>query len=125
MPNYSAIVVSQIIGQVPMLVILVLGIVLSAAWARRTGPAATFAIVGLSVMLLSSIARTAISASLIASRSPSSTASLLSVVAMFRSFLSAAGLGLLLAGVFVGRPTTSQRGFDIETATAVDSMRMR
>src|SRR5438874_30789 len=101
---------SQLVGQSPLIAVYILGIVLCAANRRRMPTAAGYTIAGMSLMLLATVGTALLQIWYQTSRRssgpgvPMSIGVWFAVIALVGSLLRAGGLGLVLAGVFAGRP---------------------
>ena len=122
MTTTSGMILSQLFGQLPTLLVYFAGIVLCAIWSRRAPRAAMLAMVGCGVLLLTSIATSFATAYYINNRggTPAATmGQIMAVVALAGSVLRAAGFALVLAAVFVGRPQVAQQsGFEVRSYQA-------
>ncbi len=103
-------VVAQLIGQSPLLLVYMIGIVVALAyWSRYRGPASLMLIASASLLAVT-IGQTILGQYVIQSRADMGwdTAKLgfiLSAVALTSSLIRAAAMGLMLAAVFMGRTT--------------------
>jgi uncharacterized protein YqgC (DUF456 family) len=112
---------SQLFGQMPTLLVYLGGIVLCAVWSRRAPRAAMLAMIGCGVLLLTSIAVAFVTNYYIMNRggpTPAATMGQIMVaVAIVGSVLRAAGFAMVLGAVFVGRPQVAQQsGFEVPPA---------
>jgi hypothetical protein len=117
--SYLTMFFAQIAGQAPLLLAYVVGMVVCAVCWRRASQAAMLAMLGLGIMLLTSLAVPLIQNQMILNRSSrgGSYTSLSQVffwIGMITSLLRAAATGLLVAGVFVGRPKYPYAAFEVQ-----------
>ena len=102
-----------------MLLVYLGGIVMCALWWRRAPQAAMLAMAGLGLLLLTTVGFSFLQMYLIQNRPAGQSAQSLGQTMMWlglgMSVLRAIGTGLLVAGVFVGRPQVVARsGFDVQ-----------
>jgi hypothetical protein len=111
--------VQQMLWRSPLVLAYVVGIVVCAARARRAPGAATLAIIGLGMMLLSTVAVTGVQAMVVAGGggTVASRGQALAVVSLVGMLVTTAGVALLIAAVFVGRPRDVRGGFEVPMAT--------
>ena len=113
---------SQLFGQLPTLLVYLGGIVLCAVWSRRAPRAAMLAMIGCGILLLTSIAVAFVTNYYIMNRggggAPAATLGQIMVaVGIVGSVLRAAGFAMVLGAVFVGRPQVAQQsGFEVHPA---------
>ena len=111
---------SQLAGQAPTLLVYLVGLVLAGVWWRRAPKAALFAMMGCGILLLTTVGTTFGYAYVVNTRgagpTPATTISqIMFVIAIVGSVLRAAGIALLLAGVFAGRPRLAEMsGFEVQ-----------
>jgi hypothetical protein len=110
-------VLSQLFGQMPTLLVYLGGIVLCAVWSRRAPRAAMLAMIGCGLLLLTTIGQAFATAYYINNRGGTPVATLgqiMAAVALVASVLRAAGFAMVLGAVFVGRPQVAQQsGFEV------------
>src|SRR5688572_8508459 len=119
MQNVWTVFFGQLLTQMPLLLVYVVGIVLAAAWARRAPLAAMLTLVGLGIMLVATVGQMFMQNYLITGRNRTA----MSIGQMFQwlslgsSILRAIGLGMVVGGVFANRPPPEPRGggFDIQS----------
>jgi hypothetical protein len=121
---------SQLAAQLPMLIVYLSGIVLGITWVRRASQPAMFAVIGMSLMLLSTVGTTAfqvfyIQAQIRAGVPAASWSQWMFAVAIAGSIVRAVGLALVLTGVFAGRPRDPVGGFDVPMAIAAPGQALR
>ena len=111
-------ILSQLFGQLPTLLVYFAGIVLCAVWSRRAPRAAMLAMVGCGVLLLTGIGVSFATTYYITNRGGAGAAALgqmMAVVAIIGSVLRAGGFALVLAAVFAGRPRVAEvSGFEVQ-----------
>ena len=113
----STFLVSQLVGQAPMLIVYLGGIILCAVLWQRASFAAMLAVIGLALMLFTTLGSAIVTNYIIQNRASSTGASmgtLLSISAFVFSVVRAVGLALVIAGVLVQR-RPEDRGFDVAT----------
>jgi len=113
MTTYS----SLLLGQSPILLTYVGGIIVCALMWRRSPLGALFAILGIGLMLLATLTGIGSSMWMMQNRSGTPAASIgmvMSVVMIFTTILRAGGLALMIAGVFSGRQIPEASGFDVQ-----------
>jgi hypothetical protein len=104
----------QLLMMAPMLLVYLGGIILSAIWWRRAPRASMLALCGLAMMFLVTVLGMIVQNWIILNRGTvASIGPTLSAFAFIRGLLHAAGLALLIAAAFVGRPRTQTGGFDL------------
>ena len=115
----TSVLFSQLLSQVPSLLVYVGGIVLAAVWMRRAPTAATLTIIGLAIMLVSMLAFTLFQNYVITSRAAGSAVSIgqmLTWAGLASSILRAIGLALVVAAVFANRSRVElHSGFDVRS----------
>jgi hypothetical protein len=112
--------VQQAVFQLPLLSVYVIGIVICAVRARRAPGGAVLAIVGLGLMLLSSL-EVLVGQAMVVQGSGASMASrgqMMMVVSILGMILRTVGVVLLIAAVFAGRADTVRSGFEVPMAGA-------
>jgi hypothetical protein len=109
------ILLSQLIYQLPTFLVCLVGVVLAVGRRRELGRAAMFMIGGACVLLVTGIGFTVVQSVLIANQPPSSFGQVMAILGIASSVLRAAGLGLIVAAVFVGRAPFAERAFPVET----------
>jgi len=120
MQSSLPIFLSQLIGLAPHLIVYIGGIVLVAVWWRRAPSAAMLAVIGLGIMLLSSVVGAMATSYLINNRTGAtgSFAQTMSLVSFAFSVLRAIGVGFLVAAVFAGRARIGEgRAFEVQPAS--------
>ena len=112
-------VFSQLLGQSPVLLVYVGGIVVCALMSRRAPRGAMLALIGLALLLLVTVGHLFLNMYLINLRTgtgatANSLAQTLLVVSIGSAIIRAAGTALILAGVFAGRPpAVPVSGFEV------------
>lgn len=118
MQSNLPILLSQLFSLSPLLLVYLGGMVLAAVWWRRAPGAAMFAIAGLGLMLLSSVAGSGMTIYVMNNRGSgtmTSFAQTMGVLSFAFSILRAVGLALVVAGVFAGRPRGDEgRAFEVQ-----------
>ena len=113
--------VQQMLWQSPLLLVYVVGIVVCGVRARRAPAAATLAIIGLALMLLSSVALTGVQAMVIVGGAGgggvAARGQMLAVVSFGGMLVRAAGMVLMIVAVLVGRSRDVRGGFEVPMAT--------
>src|SRR5215207_10536604 len=105
MTNNWMLILSQLAGQAPVLLVYVVGLILCALWSRRAPSAAMYAMIGCGLLLMTSVGVTVLQMYYINNRGAQPTLGyVMFVIGVTGSILRAVGIGLLLAGVFAGRP---------------------
>jgi len=120
--TYFGMLLSQLLTQTPLLLVYFLGVILCAVWWRRAPTAAMLALAGCALLLLTTIGFAWVQNQMIQSRMSSGTtaqayAQSLMWVSIGSSIFRAAGMGLLLAAVFAGRPRLAAEvrgGFEVQ-----------
>jgi hypothetical protein len=107
--DFFRLLVSQVGFRLPAILIYLIGMLLALIWWRRHPRVSVLALLGLGVLLLTSLGGALWSSYLPIyhrgnGRSPESIGALVSTIAMVQSVFSALGLGLLVACVFLDRP---------------------
>ena len=107
---------SQLLGQAPMLLVYIGGMVVCGIYWRRASLAAVLAVIGLALMLFTTLAGAVVTNYIIQNRSGTgaSISTMLQVSGLAFSFVRAVGLALVVAGVFVHRREGEDRGFNVE-----------
>src|SRR5688572_28760942 len=116
MQTTTAVLLSQLIGLAPILLVYIGGMVLAAVWWGRGPRAAGLAMAGLALSLIATLGTTLAQSWVIGNRTPGTTtniAHLMSMIGIGGSILRAAGLALVIAGVFAGRPSPAGRAFEV------------
>jgi hypothetical protein len=120
MQSTLAFTLSQLFGQLPVLLVYVGGIVLCGVWSRRAPRAAMLAMIGCGLMLLTTVATSMAQTYFIVNRGGAPAASIgqiMFAIGIGGSLLRAGGLALLIAAVFAGRPRAAeQSGFEVRTS---------
>ena len=116
---------SQMLGQAPILLVYLLGIILCATRWQRAPKAAMIALIGTGVMLLSTLVFGFMNAYVITNQinsgSPmSGVGQSLAFLSMGASILRAGGFALVLAAVFAERGY-SGHGFDVTPRSSMES----
>jgi hypothetical protein len=109
---------SQFLNQAPLLLVYIGGIVLAAVWARRAPLAAILTLIGLAIMLVATLGFALFQNYVIVNRNNSAMTigQMLQWAGLASSVLRAIGLGMVVAGVFVNRPTEARiSGFDVRS----------
>lgn len=101
-------VLSQLGYQAPILLVYLAAFVLALAYLGRTRGPAILTLSGIAVLVLSTLAATAIQAYLIharglGGRDPAGISRLMQIVGIAGSLIRAAGTSLLIAAIFTGR----------------------
>ncbi|MEA2735595.1 MAG: hypothetical protein QOE14_2046 [Humisphaera sp.] len=110
----------QLLTQAPMLLVYLGGMMFCALMWRRAGSGAMLAMIGLGLMLLSTIGSTLMVAFVVRNQSAAGTSmaslgQMMTVVAIVSSLIRAGGLALVVAGVFANRPQFGmQSGFEVQ-----------
>jgi hypothetical protein len=113
MTTYSTL----LLGQSPMLLTYIGGIIVCALLWRRAPVSALLAMLGIGTMLLATLVSIGSSMWMMRNRSGTPAASIgtvMTVVALFSTVLRAGGLALMIAAVFTGRTAAEVSGFDIQ-----------
>ena len=107
---------SQLLNQAPMLLVYVGGMAFCAVYWRRASLAAMLAVIGLALMLFTTLAGAVVTNYIIQNRNATgaSMSSMLMVSGLAFSVVRAVGLALVVAGVFVHRREGEDRGFNVE-----------
>jgi hypothetical protein len=103
----------QVAMQLPFLLVCLVGIVLALVFWSRSPIVSAFVLISASLLLLVSIAYlfafpTVLNASSKESWTPERTTLIVGAISVGYAVVHAAGLGLLLAAAFTGRPPTSE-----------------
>lgn len=109
---------TQLLSQLPMLLAYIGGMIACAVLWRRASFAAMLAIIGLSLMLFTTLGGAVVSGYFISNRGSTSVAQMsawMSISALAFSIIRGAGLALVIAGVFAQRQRFEERGFDVST----------
>jgi hypothetical protein len=114
----TSFLLNQFLNQSPMLLVYIGGIVWAALWARRAPTAALLALIGLTIMLASTIGMTFFQNYMFNNRggmTMTSYGQVLTWVSLAASVFRAVGMAMVVAGVFVGRTPVEARvsGFDV------------
>jgi len=108
---------TQTVMAAPLLLVYVVGMVLAARWWRRGPRAAMLALSGFALLLLATLGGSTVQALLVA-RTPAGTLASMAIKIQVYFFaftvVRAIGTGLVLAGVFAGRPRGASGGFDVQ-----------
>ena len=106
--------VQQVLVQSPVLLVYVVGIVVCGIRARRAPAGATLAIIGLALMLLSTLAVMAVQAVVLQQSGVTAMrrGEVLTIVSVAGTLVRAAGVALLVVAVFAGRAEEVRGGFD-------------
>ena len=116
MQTTTMVLLSQLVGLAPILIVYVGGMVLAAVWWGRGPRAAALAMAGLALSLIATLGVTIAQSWAIGNRGTTPTTSLaytMSMIGIGSSLLRAAGLALVIAGVFAGRPRPAGRAFEV------------
>ena len=108
------ILLSQLLYQLPTFLVCLVGLILAVRRARELGRAATFLIGGAALLLLTGLGFTVIQSVLIASQPPNTVGQVMAILGIAGSLLRAAGLGLIVAAVFIGRAPFAERAFPVD-----------
>ena len=119
--TYFGFFLQQMLGQSPLLLVYLLGIVLCAVWWRRAPQAAILALAGCAILLLSSIGFAFIQQQLIQNfnrggATAQSYGQAMMWIGIGNSIIRAFAIGLLLFAVFAGRPRPAYEvrgGFEV------------
>ena len=117
--NTLLILLSQLVMSAPLLLVYLVGMIMAGRWWRRAPRPAMFAMTGLALLLLATLAGSATQAFFIANPGPGGMASAATRMQVFGfafMVVRAAGMALVVAAVFAGRSTAS--GFDVRLAAA-------
>ena len=115
MQSWITVLLSHLLGLLPMLLVYVGGIVLCALWWRRAPRAALLASIGLNIELATSLGHTTLSSYLITTQSISSVVATLRPIRMAASVLHAIGFAFVVAAVFAGRSAAVlPSGFEVQ-----------
>lgn len=117
---------SQLLGQAPMLLVYLFGMILCAARWRRAPRAAMLALIGIGIMLFTTLLFSFANAYLLANQFSSGRpvariGQILAFMSLGASILRAAGFALVLAAVFAQR-AYMERGFDVTVSSASTSV---
>ena len=121
MQTTTMVLLSQLVGLAPILIVYLGGMVLAAVWWGRGPRAAGLAMAGLALSLIATLGTTLAQSWVIGNRGTgmtTNTAHLMSMIAMGGSVLRAAGLALVIAGVFAGRPRPVTGAFEVQPPAA-------
>ncbi len=99
---------SQLVGELPVLFVYVMGVILSLAFWRRYPRPCVFTLVAMGLLILALIGQTSMGAYLAyrgpgLSWAPGRLGQMLMVGTLISSFVRALAFGLLLAAIFAGR----------------------
>ena len=111
-------ILTQLLGQGPLLLVYLGGLVVCAVMWRRTPTGAMLAIAGLGIMLIATFAQTAITTYVITNRGAAPATSIAQTMMWIgpgMSLIRGFGLALLIAGVFANRPRVAEgSGFEVQ-----------
>ena len=111
------ILLSQMVMSAPLLLVYLVGMVMAGRWWRRAPRPATFAMTGLALLLVATLAGSATQAIFLANPGPGGMASAATRMQVFGfafMIVRAVGMALVVVAVFAGRSTAS--GFDVRPA---------
>jgi hypothetical protein len=119
--TYLSMFFGQMLTQAPVLLVYVVGIVLCAVWWRRAPQAAMLALIGLAIMLMTTLGFSFFQGYVLRTRVTTAQAAAAYQQTMMwlsigASIIRAAGMGMVIAGVFVGRAQVAVRrggGFEV------------
>lgn len=114
--NSVMILLSQLAMSLPMLLVYVVGMGFALRYWRRASRPAMLAMLGLALMLMATVGVSASQAYYIGTAGPGgigAVAMRMQIVGVALMLVRAAGLGLVIAGVFSGRPRESMGGFEV------------
>ncbi|MEA2711212.1 MAG: hypothetical protein QOF78_3813 [Phycisphaerales bacterium] len=111
---------SQLLAQTPLLLVYLGGMMVCALMWRRAGRGAMLAMIGLGLMLVSTVGSALVVSVMVFGPSATGTSAVslgqtLTVIAIGSSILRAGGLALVIAGVFANRPEfATPGGFEVQ-----------
>jgi hypothetical protein len=112
--NLLIMVLMQLLGQSPTLLVYIAGVILALLFWQRCPPACALTAAGMGLMLLVSVGATVFQTHLLHSRfgnndwSAAEFGRIMTIITITGTTLRAFGLGLVLAAVFVGRNRRAQ-----------------
>jgi hypothetical protein len=115
----TPIVFQQLLWQLPHLLVYLAGLILAIVFHQRAPRAAMLTMVGTGVMLILAIGVPFLQMTLINQRTAGNAgniSTMMSVVSFTSGLIRAIALGLIIAGVFVGRKADLQVGFPVAQA---------
>lgn len=114
---------AQMIGQSPLLLVYLVGMLLCGIFWRRAGTAATLAMIGLGILLVTTVGSALLQGYLLQNRmatgqSVATYAQMMVWIGIGTAVIRAFGTGLIVAGVFVGRPPVAaiSSGFEVQAS---------
>ena len=110
---------TQMASQSPVLIVYVLGIVLALIFWRRCPTSCVFTLIAMAILLLTTVAQTFLNIYVVQLRASQGWTSaqvgtFFTINALVGGVLRAAAMGLLLAAVFMGRPSPLGAGFPVQ-----------
>jgi len=117
--NTFLMLLSQLVMSAPLVLVYLVGMVMAGRWWRRTPRPAMLAMSGLALLLVATLAGSAVQAMFIANPGPGGMASAarsMQVFGLAFMLVRSAGMALVVVAVFAGRSAAS--GFDVRPTAA-------